>query len=95
MLDWLDAYQLPCLFRQLFGVICPGCGCQTAIFFLLRGEVKNSFEAWPPLIPVLFFMILVILKMSGLKKIHSGMLKNVGFFCLIMILISYLLKLTV
>ena len=91
MLEWLEDHQLPCLFKAVFGIDCPGCGFQRAMLFLLRGQVPESMLAYPALIPILIFLLLGLLQISGVKKISSGMLKSLGFVCLIIILISYLL----
>lgn len=93
MLEWLEAHQLPCLFRIIFGVNCPGCGFQTAVILLLKGEWGASIILWPGLLPLLLLFSMIALRITGIKKISAGMLKNVGFVCLIIILISYLLKL--
>ena len=95
MLEWLETHQLPCLFREIFGVICPGCGFQRALLLLLRGEVGEAFCLWPGLLPLGVFIILIIVRMVGIKKISERLLKNMGFVCLLTILISYLLKLIV
>lgn len=94
MLEWIEAHQLPCLFRTYFGIRCPGCGFQTALIWLLKGDLKASFMAYPPLIPVLFFMVVAALKIGGVKKIRTLWIKNLGFACLSIILISYLFSLT-
>lgn len=93
MLEWLEAHRLPCLFREFFGIICPGCGCQTACCHLLQGDWGASFKAWPGLLPLIVFMVLIVGRIAGIKKISARMLKSIGFVCLIIILISYLLKL--
>lgn len=50
---------------------------------------------WPGLFPLLVFLLLAVARICGVKKISGELLKNIGFVCLIIILISYLLKLTV
>lgn len=95
MLEWLEAHQLPCLFKIVFGIACPGCGFQTAILLLFKGKIVASFLVYPALGFLILFLTLALLRMGGVKKIRSEMLKNVGFVCLIIILISYLLRLTV
>ncbi len=94
MLEWLESHQLPCLIRHYLGVECPGCGFQTALLLLLRGEWKGAFFAYPAIYPLLAFLVLGILKICGVKKIEPVGLKITGFACLATILISYLLKLT-
>jgi len=95
MLEWIEAHQLPCLFKAVFGIDCPGCGFQRAVLFLLKGEWEASLAVWPGLLPLLTFLLLTGLRMAGLKKIGPGLLKNAGFVCLIIILISYLFHLIV
>lgn len=95
MLDWLEIHQLPCLFKAVFGIECPGCGFQRAVLLLLRGQIGASVCTWPALLPLLAFILLEILRISGLKKIPARLIKNTGFVCLIIILISYLLKLII
>lgn len=94
MLEWLETHQLPCLVRQYIGIECPGCGFQTAILLLLRGEWKAAFFTYPALYPLMLFIALGLLRTCGVKKIYPVWLKITGFTCLATILISYLLKLT-
>ena len=93
LINWLEAHQLPCLVKESIGIECPGCGFQTAVFMLLRGEIVNSVKTSPGLIPLIVFLALVAGRIAGIKKISPGILKITGFVCLIIILISYLLKL--
>lgn len=52
--------SIPCLFKKLFGINCPGCGLSRAIVALLEGHIT---EAWHHnallfvLIPVLGFTL--------------------------------------
>lgn len=94
MLEWLELHRLPCLVRGLWGVECPTCGMQTALLLLLRGNIADSFKTYPPLIPLLGFVMLAVISITGVKKIKLDVLKISGFICLIIILISYLLKLS-
>lgn len=95
MLEWLEAHQISCLFKETFGTDCPGCGLQRALLLLVKGELWASVCIWPGVIPLLIFLLLILVRICGVKKISDGMLKKVGFVCLIIILISYLLKLIV
>lgn len=53
--DFLEHIQQPCVFKELFGYDCPGCGLQTAFILLLRGHVWESIATYPPL-PFLLFL---------------------------------------
>lgn len=95
MLEWLEAHELPCLFKNIFGVECPGCGFQRAMVLLLQGKLKESFFMWPALLPLWLFLFLYLSRIMGMKKISGSILKKYGFVCLIIILISYLLRLII
>lgn len=95
MLDWLEVHQLPCLFRAVFGIECPGCGFQRALLLLLKGQVWASVCIWPALLPLMAFVLLGTFRIFGMKKISEELIKNMGFVCLIIILISYLLNLII
>lgn len=95
MFEWLETHQLSCWIKSVTGIECPGCGMQRAILLLVKGDILASFRIYPGLFPLLLFFILAILKICGIKKIQSELLKIMGFVCLATILISYLLKLTI
>ena len=94
MLEWLESHQLPCLVRHYLGVECPGCGFQTALLLLLRGEWKGAFFAYPAIYPFACFPCVGNIENLRCEKIEPVALKITGFACLATILISYLLKLT-
>ena len=51
IIEWLEAHQLPCYYKKFLGIECLGCGMQTALLFLLKGEIIESLKAFPALIP--------------------------------------------
>lgn len=60
LVDQLEAHLLPCGFKQLTGVSCPGCGMQTAFVALLRGDLAASLAANPALIPLIFTFVFTL-----------------------------------
>ncbi len=90
---WLEAHQLPCIFKQLTHVDCPGCGFQRSIVLLLKGNFAESFKMYPPLIPIL--LLLCMLLMYVVKKWKNGhlMLKYGYLICTATIVVSYIVKL--
>ncbi len=41
---WLEGRRSICLFRNLFGVRCPGCGMVKAISSIFQGDFKRAFH---------------------------------------------------
>ena len=68
---WLERHQLPCLVKDTFGIECPGCGFQTAVLLLLKGELWESVKIYPGLIPLIVFIGLAMVHFVGVKKNYS------------------------
>lgn len=54
MVHWLETHMLPCFYKQVFGISCPGCGMQRSFIELLKGNFIASFKLYPALLPVIF-----------------------------------------
>ena len=53
--SWLQNHLLPCPFKYITGIDCPGCGFQRAVIALIQGNLHKSFLLYPPAIPLLLF----------------------------------------
>lgn len=91
--SWLETHQLPCPFRQITHIDCPGCGIQRSFVLLMKGDVSASVLMYPALIPILLLFALLILHV--VLKVRNGavILKYMYFFCTGIILVSYIYKL--
>lgn len=54
-IHWLQNHLIPCPFKYLTGLDCPGCGFQRSLIALLQGDITKSFALYPPTIPLLLF----------------------------------------
>jgi hypothetical protein len=92
MIKWLLNHLLPCPFKTLTGIDCPGCGFQRSFVALIQGNLKESWALYPPTIPLLIvFTIVAVLyyrKSPNRFKFTNAMVIVIGNF----ILISYLIK---
>lgn len=93
-INWLQGYLLPCPFKYLTGVDCPGCGFQRSVLALFGGDLHKSFALYPPIIPLLITAIWWLadsyLKLDNGKEI----VKKSLFICVAaIIVVSYTLKL--
>ena len=92
-ISWLQNHLIPCPFKYLTGIDCPGCGFQRSVIALIHGDLHKSFQLYPPAIPLLLFFTYAIA--DGIFKLDNpnGLLKKILFMLLgSFILISYSLK---
>ena len=54
-ISWLQNHLLPCPFKYLTGIDCPGCGFQRAAVALIQGDFHESLILYPPAIPLIAF----------------------------------------
>jgi len=53
--NWLQNHLIPCPFKYLTGLDCPGCGFQRSFMQLIKGNFHSSFVLYPATIPLLIF----------------------------------------
>ena len=49
LVSWLSNHQLPCIYKQVFGVSCPMCGCQRGLLLMMQGDLWGALRQFPPL----------------------------------------------
>ncbi len=59
-IEWIEQNQMACSYKKFLGVRCPGCGIQTAIIHLFKGELWQSITEYPALIPIITLFIYAI-----------------------------------
>ncbi len=57
ILHWIEGHQLPCVYKMLLKIDCPGCGLQRSFVALLRGDVAASFHYHPATIPLILLLL--------------------------------------
>lgn len=73
LVDPASGYYPRCMFKQLTGLDCPGCGSQRAIHAILHG---NLAEAWSSnamlfiLVPLLMVLTLAILLRQRFPRLY-------------------------
>lgn len=90
--DWLEANQLPCFYKHYMGVECPGCGMQTAIILLLKGDIAGSIIAYPALVPTIFLLVFLGLHLIYNFKKGAFILKISFIFTVAIMLANYVIK---
>ncbi len=59
-ISFVEQNQFECLYVKYVGIRCPGCGMQTSVIHLLKGNFLESFKAYPPLFPLLIMFAYLI-----------------------------------
>ncbi|MEJ2882583.1 DUF2752 domain-containing protein [Pedobacter sp. GR22-6] len=91
-LDRTDNFLIPCPFKYLTGLDCPGCGFQRSFILLIKGEWLESFHMYPPTIFILLTVFTVLFVRYGLKKKNDRLIKVLYLITGSVIVSSYLLK---
>jgi len=60
LLSWLQNHLIPCPFKYLTGIDCPGCGFQRSVIALLKGNLHQSIAFYPATIPFIITILLVL-----------------------------------
>lgn len=59
-IKWLQKNLIPCPFKKMTGIDCPGCGFQRSFLALLQGDINKSFQLYPATIPLLLIIIYTV-----------------------------------
>lgn len=92
IIEWLEAHQMPCYYKKIFGVECLGCGMQTAIILLLKGQVIESIKTYPALLPIIFMTVFLLLHLIFKFRKGAVILKFSFIFTVSIMVISYIIK---
>ena len=92
-MNWLQNHLIPCPFKYLTGIDCPGCGFQRSVMALLQGDIHKSFGLYPPAIPLLlFFAYGIVDRYLKLDTSKSTIKKSFFMVAGSVVLISYCIK---
>ena len=90
IIAWLESHQISCFYKKFLGIPCPGCGMQTSIIELLKGNMINSLVVFPPLIPIVLLFTFVVLHLIIKFTFGAKIIKISAIFVGILLAINYL-----
>jgi len=90
--DWLEKRQMPCFYKSVLGIDCPGCGMQRALIAMLQGDLIRSLKLYPALIPTISLLILLVIHVFYRLKNGAKILTWLFIINVVIIFISYIYK---
>lgn len=85
-------FFVPCPFKWLTGLDCPGCGFQRSVWALFQGEFQESFKLYPP--TALFLISFLAASMTYFFKWNSEskILRAIYIATGVLVIANYLYK---
>ena len=90
----VEKYMIPCLNKKLFGIECLGCGFQRSLLAVFRGEFLEAFKLYPAIYTLLILSIFIVLNLRFKFNKSKQIIQSLVILNIVIILFSYVLKLT-
>jgi hypothetical protein len=91
-IEWLESSMGTCTFRNNTGFDCPGCGMQRAFIELLKGNLFESIQLFPALIPMIFTLLFLVAHLIFKFRQGAMILKISFIFTMSIIVVFYIYK---
>lgn len=92
IIQWLEEHQGVCLYKKILDIECPGCGMQRSLIALLKGNLWESLQLFPALIPLLLMFIFLIIHLKLQFKHGARILIYWFVLNTVIIIANYILK---
>lgn len=93
LISWLENNMLACPYKKYFGIDCFGCGMQRSFVALLKGNLVESFFMYPPLLPMIFMFLFLIVHLIFKFKNGGTWLKYNFIFVVAIVVLNFIAKL--
>lgn len=88
----IEDYMLPCLNKQFFGIDCLGCGIQRGFIHLVKGEFIAAFKSYPAIYTLVLFAFFLLLDFAFKFKKSRKIIIIFAAINVLVIVISYFIK---
>jgi len=92
VIQWLESHLQPCVYKQMLGFECLGCGFQRALIALLKGNIWESMVLYPGLIPMIALFGFLIIHLIFNFKNGALILRYLFIADITIIIINYIIK---
>lgn len=90
----VEDYMIPCLNKKLFGFECMGCGLQRSIALIFNGEFIAAFFMYPAIYTLIALFGCIIVNIFYKFKHATKIINGLAIITIIIIVGSYIIKLT-
>lgn len=94
LIKWLQNFLIPCPFKKLTGLDCPGCGFQRSFLALLQGHLNESVKLYPATIPLLLIAIYTLIDARWTMDRTNYIKKTLYISTAIIIIVTYIIKMS-
>ncbi len=92
VMQWLKGFMLNCPSKRLLHIECPGCGFQRSFFALIEGNIMQSLQLYPAMMPILGLLAFTGLHLKYQFSVGAAVIKFTFIFVSIIILSFYIYK---
>ncbi len=94
LLNTPEDYMLPCLSKQILGIECFGCGLQRSTLLVFQGEFIAAFKMYPAIYTLILFVLFIGVNLFYKIKYSEKIKITLVVINILIIVISYIIKLT-
>lgn len=91
-INWAQQHMLSCPSKKLMHLDCPGCGLQRGVISLLKGDIRTSWNVYPPTIFIIATIIFLLLHLVFKFRYGAAVVKYLYIVSSIVIFINYIYK---
>ncbi len=95
LVEQMEPHMISCVYKKYIGIECPWCGLQRSFYLLLEGNFQESFITFPPLTPLLFMLAFLLVHLVFKLKKGPKILMGMFITNIIILVLSYTLKITI
>lgn len=87
----MDDFLWKCPYKKYFGIECLGCGAQTALLELLKGNFGKAFQIYPAIYTLILLAIVGLIYFLTKKKKYQKLILPLIFLNVLIIVVQYCL----
>lgn len=87
----IDDFLWKCPYKNYLGIECFGCGAQTALLELLKGNFSKAFQIYPAIYTLIVLSIVGLIYFLTKKKKYQKLILPLIFLNVLIIVVQYFL----